>query len=180
MDLSLAGDKKRPRRSLRARAPTTVGSFQHDILCIIFSFLDCFDLASCSVVCKSWYALPLSLSTICSSGISKVNLQWVFVQCRSAIINNSKLLQLFYRKKWQTGLLGSSNRSKECPEESWKDYLEEMAVERHRLALQEGRIHVDHLRGHSVGYCLCPYNSILPLFLSFTFVVLLLGMMELL
>lgn len=180
MDLSLAGDKKRPRRSLRARAPTTVGSFQHDILCIIFSFLDCFDLASCSVVCKSWYALPLSLSTICSSGISKVNLQWVFVQCRSAIINNSKLLQLFYRKKRQTGLLGSSNRSKECPEESWKDYLEEMAVESHRLALQEGRIRVDHLRGHSVGYCLCPYNSILPLFLPFTFVVLLLGMMELL
>ncbi|XP_008231544.1 PREDICTED: F-box/WD-40 repeat-containing protein At3g52030 isoform X2 [Prunus mume] len=123
MDLSLAGDKKRPRRSSRARAPTTVGSFQHDILCIIFSLLDCFDLASCSVVCKSW----------------------------SAIINNSKLLQLFYRKKWQTGLLGSSNRSKECPEESWKDYLEEMAVERHRLALQEGRIRVDHLRGHSVG-----------------------------
>ncbi|XP_021802081.1 F-box/WD-40 repeat-containing protein At3g52030 [Prunus avium] len=123
MDLSLAGDKKRPRRSSRARAPTTVGSFQHDIFCIIFSFLDCFDLASCSVVCKSW----------------------------SAIINKSKLLQLLYCKRWQTGLLGSSNRSKECPEESWKDYLEEMAVERHRLALQEGRIRVDHLRGHSVG-----------------------------
>ncbi|XP_034206309.1 F-box/WD-40 repeat-containing protein At3g52030 isoform X3 [Prunus dulcis] len=125
MDLSLAGDKKRPRRSSRARAPSTVGSFQHDILCTIFSFLDCFDLASCSVVCKSW----------------------------SAIINKSKLLQLFYRKQWQTGLFGSSNWSKECPEKSWNDYLEEMAVERHRLALQEGRIRVDHLRGHSVGYC---------------------------
>lgn len=104
-----------------------------------------------------------------------MNFQWVFVQCRSAIINKSKLLQLLYCKRWQTGLLGSSNRSKECPEESWKDYLEEMAVERHRLALQEGRIRVDHLRGHSVGYCLCPYNSILPLFFFLYFYSFIVG-----
>ncbi|KAM1778352.1 hypothetical protein ACFX12_039857 [Malus domestica] len=127
MDISLTGDKKRRSSSSRARSPTTIHSLQHEILCTIFSFLDFFDLASCSAVCKTW----------------------------STVINKSKLLRVFCRKQWQMGLAGSSNGSSDGPEKPWEVILEEMAVERHKLALQDGRIRVDHLRGHSVGVGQC-------------------------
>ena len=48
------------------------------------------------------------------------------------------------------GAVGFSNRSTNS-EKSLKMYLEELARERHQLALQEGVIHVDQWRGHSVG-----------------------------
>ncbi|XP_040369046.1 F-box/WD-40 repeat-containing protein At3g52030 isoform X2 [Rosa chinensis] len=117
--------KKRPTRS--SRAPARIQSLDHDILCIIFSFLDFFDLARCSVVCKTW----------------------------SGIINKSKLLEALYYKKWQMGLVGSENRSSGCPEKSLNVYLEEMALRHHRLALQQGRVQVDHWRAHSVGVDQC-------------------------
>ncbi|KAH7527991.1 hypothetical protein FEM48_Zijuj05G0024600 [Ziziphus jujuba var. spinosa] len=51
---------------------------------------------------------------------------------------------------WLIGLVGASNRS--CnSEEPLKLYLEEVAMEHHRLALQEGVIHIDQWRGHSAG-----------------------------
>ncbi|KAF3437357.1 hypothetical protein FNV43_RR20110 [Rhamnella rubrinervis] len=124
MDHSHVGDKKRQRRS--SRSPTTVHSLEHDLLCVIFSFLDLFDLVHCSVVCKSWYA----------------------------VISKSKLLQVFYYKQQQMGVVGFSNRSTNS-EKSLKMYLEELAMERHQLALQEGVIHVDQWRGHSVGVDQC-------------------------
>lgn len=58
------------------------------------------------------------------------------------------------------GLVGSENRSTRRPEKSLNVYLEEMALQHHRLALKEGQIDVDHWRAHSVGYCLCPYTHI--------------------
>lgn len=72
------------------------------------------------------------------------------------MINKSKLLRVFCRKQWQMRLAGSSNGSSDGPEKPWEVFLEEMAVERHKVALHKGRIRVDHLRGHSVGYCLYP------------------------
>ncbi|XP_060670845.1 uncharacterized protein LOC112490422 isoform X2 [Ziziphus jujuba] len=51
---------------------------------------------------------------------------------------------------WLIGLVGASNRS--CnSEEQLKLYLEDVAMEHHRLALQEGVIHIDQWRGHSAG-----------------------------
>ncbi|KAL6125225.1 hypothetical protein ACLB2K_073284 [Fragaria x ananassa] len=129
MEPSCAGSRKRPTRS--SRAPAKIQSLDHDILCIIFSFLDFFDLARCSVVCKTW----------------------------SGIINKSKLLEALYYKKWQMGLVGAESRSGGCPEKSLNVYLEEMALQHHRVALEQGRVHVDHWRAHSVGYCLLSLHS---------------------
>lgn len=65
-------------------------------------------------------------------------------------MNKSKLLQLFYYKQQQMGLVGLPNRSSNS-EESFKMHLEEVAMERHRLALQEGVIHINQWKGHSAG-----------------------------
>ncbi|CAH2080641.1 unnamed protein product [Thlaspi arvense] len=35
---------------------TTIYALGHDILCLIFSFLDLLDLGRCSGVCKYWYS----------------------------------------------------------------------------------------------------------------------------
>ncbi|KAK9913000.1 hypothetical protein M0R45_036827 [Rubus argutus] len=125
MDHTHVGNKKRPNRS--SRAPARIQALDNDILCIIFSFLDFFDLARCSVVCKNW----------------------------GAIINKSKLLEVLYYKQWQMSLVGSENRSSSCPEKSLNVSLEEMALHNHGLALKEGRIDVDHWRAHSVGVDQC-------------------------
>ncbi|KAL6129703.1 hypothetical protein ACLB2K_073052 [Fragaria x ananassa] len=125
MEPSRAGSRKRPTRS--SRAPAKIQSLDHDILCIIFSFLDFFDLARCSVVRKTW----------------------------SGIINKSKLLEALYYKKWQMGLVGAESRSGGCPEKYLNVYLEEMALQHHRVALEQGRVHVDHWRAHSVGVDQC-------------------------
>ncbi|GKU88580.1 hypothetical protein SLEP1_g2828 [Rubroshorea leprosula] len=45
----------RKRNGMRAR--TRIDSLDHDILHIIFSFLNIFDLVRCTVVCKSWNAV---------------------------------------------------------------------------------------------------------------------------
>ncbi|EXB95302.1 F-box/WD-40 repeat-containing protein [Morus notabilis] len=118
MDPTPAGNKK------RHGGPTTIHSLEHDILCIVFSFLDLFDLVRSSAVCKSW----------------------------NAIINKSKLLQVFYLKqRRKMGFVGYSESS----EKSLNVYLEEMAMERHRLALREGEIGVDQWKGHSLGVKQC-------------------------
>lgn len=127
MDPTLAGTKKRPRHpSSSSRAPTTGQCLEDDILCIIFSSLDLFDLVRCSVVCKSW----------------------------NAAINKSKLLQVFYLKQKEMGFVSFSNRSTST-KHSLNMYLEDIAMERHRLALTEGLVDVDQWRGHSVGVNQC-------------------------
>ncbi|GAV75414.1 F-box-like domain-containing protein [Cephalotus follicularis] len=74
---SSSSAKKRSRRG-----PATMQWVEHDILCVIFSFLGLFDLVRCSLVCKSW----------------------------NAVINKSKLLQVLYCKL-QGDSLGFSNTS---------------------------------------------------------------------
>ncbi|KAJ0231208.1 F-box/WD-40 repeat-containing protein [Hirschfeldia incana] len=57
-------------RKMRLRAPTTTASIESldaDILCIIFSFLDLFDLVHCTVVCNSWHAAIKKLKLLQSS-----------------------------------------------------------------------------------------------------------------
>ncbi|XP_021890776.1 F-box/WD-40 repeat-containing protein At3g52030 isoform X2 [Carica papaya] len=51
-----AGDSVMMKKMWRA-GPKTIQSLDHDILCLVFSFLNLFDLARCSVVCKSWNAV---------------------------------------------------------------------------------------------------------------------------
>ncbi|KAG2263767.1 hypothetical protein Bca4012_079655 [Brassica carinata] len=54
-------------RKTRRRAPTSIESLDADILCIIFSFLDLFDLVHCTVVCNSWLAVIKKLKLLQSS-----------------------------------------------------------------------------------------------------------------
>ncbi|KAF3590416.1 hypothetical protein DY000_02026530 [Brassica cretica] len=54
-------------RKTRRRAPTSIESLDADILCIIFSFLDLFDLVHCTVVCNSWHAVIKKLKLLQSS-----------------------------------------------------------------------------------------------------------------
>ncbi|XP_062115554.1 F-box/WD-40 repeat-containing protein At3g52030 [Humulus lupulus] len=121
MESSSAGNKKMHLHTHgSSRARTTGARLDHNVLCIIFSFLDLFDLAHCSVVCKSWHV----------------------------VINRSKLLQVFYLKQQQ--LDGSTSLEKPL-----NVYLEELAMERHRLALARGSVVVNQWRGHSVGVNRC-------------------------
>ncbi|CAN6912999.1 unnamed protein product [Brassica oleracea] len=54
-------------RKTRRRAPTSIESLDADILCMIFSFLDLFDLVHCTVVCNSWHAVIKKLKLLQSS-----------------------------------------------------------------------------------------------------------------
>lgn len=113
----------RKRGSVRVQA--RINSLDRDILCIIFSLLDIFDLVRCTAVCKSW----------------------------NAVINGSKLLQLLHHKMLQNslGLFDESNSSRRPLNVS----LEELAVMHHRFSLQKGRIDIDQWRGHSAGIDQC-------------------------
>lgn len=65
-------------------------------------------------------------------------------------------------------LVGSGSvSSTSFPDKPLSVCLEEMALDRHRHSLHQGRIRVDHLRSHSVGYA--PF--FLYLFLGFIIVV---------
>ncbi|KAK9283297.1 hypothetical protein L1049_011534 [Liquidambar formosana] len=113
-----------PWKKRSSGAPTTIHYLDHDNLCIIFTFLDFFDLVRCSAVCRSW----------------------------NKIINRSKLLQALYYKQKRDSM-GSSTSA--CSEKSLNIYLEELAMEHHRLSLQEGRLDIDQWKGHSVGVDQC-------------------------
>ncbi|KAI4333074.1 hypothetical protein L6164_017924 [Bauhinia variegata] len=71
MDSTPAGERSETSKRRRTEAPVTILCLKHDTLCVIFSFLDIFDLARCSVVCKFW----------------------------NGIINKSQLPQKFYDKQ---------------------------------------------------------------------------------
>ncbi|XVF73597.1 hypothetical protein PTKIN_Ptkin12aG0215100 [Pterospermum kingtungense] len=67
---SRSGDSSATKKRSGRRGGTRMEWLEHDILCIIFSFLDVFDLVRCTAVCKSW----------------------------NAVIKKSKLLQVLYSK----------------------------------------------------------------------------------
>ncbi|OAY44852.1 F-box/WD-40 repeat-containing protein At3g52030 [Manihot esculenta] len=109
------------------RGPTAIHLLDHDILCIIFSFLGFFDLVRCSAVCKSW----------------------------NAIIKRSKLLQVLYLKQMKENSVGFSNSSSGL-EESLSRYLEELAMDHHRRALlKASSIHIDQWTAHSARVDQC-------------------------
>ncbi|MED6136564.1 hypothetical protein PIB30_057187 [Stylosanthes scabra] len=105
-------------RNKSRRTPTTALSLDHDILCMIFAFLDMFELVRCSLVCKTWNAVIESLS-----------------------------LREYHCRK----LMGSS----EFPKKPLRLIFAEVAMEQHRLALQDGSFHVDQWKGHSTTVAQC-------------------------
>ncbi|XP_028776306.1 F-box/WD-40 repeat-containing protein At3g52030 [Neltuma alba] len=110
------GDRLDKRRT-PSGALTPILCLDHDILCMIFAYLDIFDLVRCSAVCKIW----------------------------NSIINDSSLLKKYYYKLRISSNFGPS-ASREKP---LRIVLQELAMEQHRLAFQEGNIHIDQWRGHS-------------------------------
>ncbi|XP_052192674.1 F-box/WD-40 repeat-containing protein At3g52030 isoform X2 [Diospyros lotus] len=109
---------------LRKRtAPTTVHFLTHDILCMVFSFLDLLDLARCSGVCKFW----------------------------NVTIANSKLLHTLLSKQDKSSVSLSDVSSSSGG--LLKISLQELAMDRHRLSLQEGAANIFQWRGHSIGLC---------------------------
>ncbi|XP_010503916.1 PREDICTED: F-box/WD-40 repeat-containing protein At3g52030-like [Camelina sativa] len=62
------GGESSARKMKRSRvSPTSIESLDADILCIIFSFLDLFDLVHCTVVCNSWNAVIKRLKLLQAS-----------------------------------------------------------------------------------------------------------------
>ncbi|KAG6677001.1 hypothetical protein I3842_14G005400 [Carya illinoinensis] len=120
-----AGERSQSKRIKSEGGTTTIQSLDHDILCMIFAFLDFFDLVRCSVVCKFW----------------------------NTIISKSKLLQIFYSKQQRDSMDFTNNST--YSERSLKMYLEKLAMKHHRLSLLEGMIDVDHWKGHSAGVDQC-------------------------
>ncbi|XP_052192673.1 F-box/WD-40 repeat-containing protein At3g52030 isoform X1 [Diospyros lotus] len=111
---------------LRKRtAPTTVHFLTHDILCMVFSFLDLLDLARCSGVCKFW----------------------------NVTIANSKLLHTLLSKQDKSSVSLSDVSSSSGG--LLKISLQELAMDRHRLSLQEGAANIFQWRGHSIGIDQC-------------------------
>ncbi|KAI8545879.1 hypothetical protein RHMOL_Rhmol07G0071700 [Rhododendron molle] len=124
MDVTAAGGGSPPEKRI-ARHRTTVHVLSHDILCIVFSFLDLLDLFRCSCVCKSW----------------------------NTIISKSKLLQILYCKQQQSS--PSSFDMSISSERFLKKHLQRSAIDRHRSSLQQGPIDVSQWKGHSVGVDQC-------------------------
>ncbi|XP_060217400.1 F-box/WD-40 repeat-containing protein At3g52030 [Lycium barbarum] len=109
----------------KKKKKTTAESLSHDVLCIIFSFLDLVQLIRCSAVSTSW----------------------------SKAVNKLKLHQTEYFKQHHSDPNGLSDAS--FSERSLSEQAEQLAMERHRLALQRGPANVFQWKGHSVGVNQC-------------------------
>ncbi|KDP43603.1 hypothetical protein JCGZ_16890 [Jatropha curcas] len=121
------GGKWSPAKKRSWRGPTTIQFLEHDILCIIFSVLDLFDLVRCSAVCKSW----------------------------NTIIKESKLLQALYLKQQKDNYVGISNIDSGS-ERTLNMYFEELAMKHHRQSLvQASSVDIDQWKGHSLGVDQC-------------------------
>lgn len=70
----------KPKKSEKQRSKRSIESLDNDIICIVFSFLDFFDLVRCSAVCKLW----------------------------NFVIGRSKLLHSLYLKQWANNASNSS------------------------------------------------------------------------
>ncbi|WOH04386.1 hypothetical protein DCAR_0623795 [Daucus carota subsp. sativus] len=114
-----------PAKKRILESPASAEALTHDILLIIFSFLDFLDLLHCSAVCKSW--------------------NWV--------ISTSKLYQsLYYKKKCQSrGVLEESGNLEKLS----KMFLKELALDSHRASLEEGSVDVYQWKGHSTRVNQC-------------------------
>ncbi|XP_038989803.1 F-box/WD-40 repeat-containing protein At3g52030 isoform X6 [Phoenix dactylifera] len=104
------------------RNRSSIHSLGTDLLCAIFSRLDLFVLVRCSVVCKSW---------------------------NNVIYQSSLMRDLYYKKNPR---IRSSSDISIPLETSMKIYLEELAMEQHRLALTSGSAEVHQWTGHPVRY----------------------------
>ncbi|KAM3358333.1 F-box/WD-40 repeat-containing protein isoform X1 [Capsicum galapagoense] len=107
------------------RKKTTVEALSHDVLCIIFSFLDLVQLIRCSAVSTSW----------------------------SKAVNKLKLHQTEYFKQQHRDPNGHNDAS--FSQRSLSEQAEELAMGQHRLALQRGPGTVFQWKGHSVGVNQC-------------------------
>ncbi|KAK4738168.1 hypothetical protein R3W88_001865 [Solanum pinnatisectum] len=104
---------------------TTAEALSHDVLCIIFSFVDLVQLIRCSAVSTSW----------------------------SKAVNKLKLHQTEYFKQQHSdpnGLIDASFSQRSLSEQA-----EQLAMEQHRLALQRAPANVIQWKGHSVGVNQC-------------------------
>ncbi|CAN8278851.1 unnamed protein product [Cochlearia groenlandica] len=110
----------------RRRATTAIESLDGDIICIIFSFLDLFDLVHCTVVSKSW----------------------------NGIIKRLKLLQASCRKMHQLGheLPSTSSMSQERRDDV---DVEDFAMKNHKMALLRGKIDIERWEAHSQRVSQC-------------------------
>ncbi|TMW88971.1 hypothetical protein EJD97_017826 [Solanum chilense] len=104
---------------------TTAEALGHDVLCIIFSFLDLVQLIRCSAVSTSW----------------------------SKAVNKLKLHQTEYFKQQHSGPNGLIDAS--FSQRSLSEQAEQLAMEQHKLALQRGPANVIQWKGHSVGVNQC-------------------------
>ncbi|KAM7263568.1 hypothetical protein ACFE04_001251 [Oxalis oulophora] len=119
------GDGGGGRSPVKRILTTKINCFDNDTLCLIFSFLDLFDLARCSLVNKYW----------CS------------------VINNSKLLQELYYKLQgnNSSTLGISSNE----ESSFSVRLEALAMKHHNFSLRQGDLNVHQWKAHSLGVSQC-------------------------
>ncbi|KAG5627564.1 hypothetical protein H5410_012782 [Solanum commersonii] len=104
---------------------TTSEALSHDVLCIIFSFLDLVQLIRCSAVSTSW----------------------------SKAVNKLKLHQTEYFKQQHSNPNGLIDAS--FSQRSLSEQAEQLAMEQHRLALQRAPANVIQWKGHSVGVNQC-------------------------
>ncbi|XP_021280777.1 F-box/WD-40 repeat-containing protein At3g52030 isoform X1 [Herrania umbratica] len=120
-----AGSSSMRKRS-GVRGGTRMERLDHEILCIIFSFLNAFDLARCTAVCKSW----------------------------NAVVKKSELLQALYFKLRRDSM-GNISTESNSSRQSWKLGLQEAAMKHHSLCLRRGRIDIHQWKAHSVGVDQC-------------------------
>ncbi|XP_022756841.1 F-box/WD-40 repeat-containing protein At3g52030 [Durio zibethinus] len=102
------------RKRSGVRFGTRVEWLEHDILCIIFSFLDVFDLVRCTAVCKSW----------------------------NEIIKKSKLLQVLYLKlRRDCSESSSSGQSWESGLEEIALKHHRLSLQRGRIDIHQWKAH---------------------------------------
>lgn len=150
MGITETGDESSGRKTRRRISPS-IESLDADILCIIFSFLDLFDLVHCTVVCNSWYSLQskslASLFPLIHGFESRVDPIQLFLLLRHAVIKKLKLLQASCRKMHHLGSdFPSSSTSLDGPAEI---DVEDFAMKHHKMALLRGRIEIERWEAHS-------------------------------
>ncbi|GAA0174439.1 hypothetical protein LIER_27829 [Lithospermum erythrorhizon] len=107
------------------RKKTRIEALSHDVLSMIFAFLNITQLIRCSAVCKSW----------------------------SIIIEKLKLLQIQYHK--QEGEVSGQQMLESFSADSIRRRMEQIAMNQHKLSLEEGPINVFQWKGHSNGVHQC-------------------------
>ncbi|KAI4302509.1 hypothetical protein MLD38_038244 [Melastoma candidum] len=102
-----------------------MSSLGHDVLCVVFSFLDVFDLIRCSAVCSHW----------------------------NRIIHKSQLLEDLFQRKYGNALVSPNPAG--IPRRCLWEHLQDMALAQHRRALTGGCATIDQWKGHSAGASKC-------------------------